>query len=65
MVAGGTMKRWWGRILAKLPGAQQWRPVACGNKLKMRRRRPDGAVEYRDATDEEAADVAWWQASSL
>lgn len=59
------MRKWWWRLWAKLPGAQRWRPVVCGDQVKMRRRRPDGVVEYRDPTEREAADMAWWQASQL
>lgn len=59
------MNRWWGKLLAKLPGAQRWKPDFEAGHLRMRRRAPDGHIEYREPTDAEATDAAWWQATSL
>jgi len=55
------MFRWWKRMLAKLPGAQRWDLTSLDKNL-LRRRRPDGEVEYREMTAEEAEHYDAYQA---
>lgn len=57
-----TMAKWWKRMLAKLPGAQDWRPDPFGERMRMRRRGPDGEIEYREPTTQEFEDALEWQA---